>query len=119
MFIFKFVLYFFISFIILSIPFYNRPLFDHAYKYMQPTTSKIINYLHKNIEIGLGQGEKTIKKIFSIEEDEVKSNLSALQKNKFRKSFNRRSLEEESPMGSYTQEEKRLLEEIINSSKDK
>jgi len=117
MIIFKFAFYFFISFIILSIPLYNRPLFDHAYKYMRPTTNKIINYLHQNIELGLGQGEKTIKKIFSMEEDAVKSNQSALQKGKFRKSFNQQSLEHETPMGSYTQEEKLLLEKIIKSSK--
>jgi len=85
---------------------------------MKPTTSKIINYIHQNIEIGLGRGEKTLKKIFSMEEDVVQSNQSALQKSKFRKSFNHKSLKDESPMGSYTKEEKLLLEKIINSSKE-
>lgn len=113
MFVFKFVGYFFISFIIMSFPIKNRPVFEHLDRFLRPSTEKIYIILKRNAKEGAQIGKDILKKIFnntSLKEDKLKTKISSIQK---KKNIIEEIKKEDKTLDEYTDEEKELLRKVF------
>ncbi|OUR93117.1 hypothetical protein A9Q84_21685 [Halobacteriovorax marinus] len=113
-FIFKFCLYFSISFIILSFPLGEKPLFEHVNKFTKPYTENIYKSVKTNVNSGINKGSQLGQELFSNTSpniDKVKTKYSSLKKST-------RDIEEEieSHHGNFTIEEKELLKKVLKKA---
>ncbi len=107
--LFKFLGYFILSFIILSLPFQEERVFDWIYDTTIPQTKKIIknfkNDALENIKKGKSLGKKYLLNIEPEQiEDQVSRSNSAVQ------GYIQAELE---PLEEYTAEEKAILKKIL------
>ncbi|WP_127715118.1 hypothetical protein [Halobacteriovorax sp. HLS] len=108
-FMFKFALYFAISFVILSFPIADKTVFEHVNKIAHPYTDNI----YKSVKSNVSQGIKESSKLFSNSSpntDEIKTKYSSMKK-KVKK------IEQaiESNHESFTIEEKEMLKKVLNT----
>jgi len=113
-FIFKFFLYFSISFIILSFPLGEKPLFEHVNKFAKPYTTNIYKSVKSNVTSGLNKGSQIGHDLFlntTPKTDKVKTKYSALKKSN-------KKIEEEIDFHheTYTIEEKELLKKVLKKA---
>ncbi|EQC47072.1 hypothetical protein M899_0189 [Bacteriovorax sp. BSW11_IV] len=108
MFLFKFIFNFSLSFILLSIPVKNKPVFSHIYDVTKPYTQKIITFSEETFNTIYVDVSAVMKKSYSnsspesLEEDSLSLSASA-------------SDEIDSHAESYTDEEKEALKKIFES----
>ena len=110
MYIIKFLLYFSISYILLSIPIKDRPLFLHINKFTAPYTSKLFAYTADGVQKGIKSGKKFFSNSSPDLNDFIKSSKSAIKKE------GQKSLElldeKDLPLESYTAEEEELIKQL-------
>ena len=103
MFILKFILYFIVSFAILSFPVSNKTIFAHLNSMAAPISRTIF----RKIEIGIRRSSSWSKKIFTNSTPSKKDNIPMGKKKEVGKDLAK---------GSYTPEERELLEKILKQS---
>lgn len=113
-FIFKFCLYFSISFIILSFPLGEKPLFEHVNKFAKPYTTNIYKSVKSNVSTGITKGSQLGHDLFlntSPKIDKVKTKNSSVKKSE-------KKIEEEinSHHETYTVEERELLKKVLKKA---
>ncbi|MDC1173752.1 hypothetical protein OAT67_00020 [Bacteriovoracaceae bacterium] len=117
MFIIKFFIYFTLSFIILSFPVGNKPIFSHLNKVAKPYTTELFADLSEKAKDNLQAGKEIGQKMFSTnikKQDHIKTQYSSTQKAESKKI--KRELKKEIHKDTYTPEEKELLQKIIEES---
>lgn len=113
-FMFKFFLYFSISFIILSFPLADKPIFEHMNHFAKPYTANIYKAVKVNINSGVEKGSKLGKDLFSntsAQSDQVKTKYSSVKK-----SMKQIESEIENHHDSFTVEEKELLKKVLKKA---
>ncbi len=106
-FVFKFVLYFIVSFIILSFPVSNKTIFTHLNSVTTPLSHKIL----QKIETSIHQSSIWSKKIFT--NSTPTQNKTSTVQNDNAKSKKAKDLIQ----GPHTPEERELLEKILKQNK--
>ncbi|MCP4913929.1 MAG: hypothetical protein GY909_12525 [Oligoflexia bacterium] len=121
MFIIKFAIYFSLSFIILSFPVGNKPIFNHLNKVAQPYTTELFSSFFDKAKDNIQTGKEFGKKLFSTKidkQDLIKTQFSSTVKEaqpQERRKI-KKELKKELNNDSYTAEEKELLKKIIEES---
>ncbi|ATH06555.1 hypothetical protein BIY24_00930 [Halobacteriovorax marinus] len=113
-FVFKFFLYFSISFIILSFPLSDKTVFEHMNKFTKPYTANIYKSVKSNFNSGIKQGTHYGKELFSntsSKSDQVKTKYSSVKK-----SMKQIENEIESHHDNFTVEEKELLKKVLKKA---
>ncbi|PIK14534.1 MAG: hypothetical protein CES88_09320 [Halobacteriovorax sp. JY17] len=113
-FMFKFCLYFSISFIILSFPLANKPIFEYMNQFTKPYTANIYKAVKSNFNSGIEQGSQMGKDLFSntsAKSDQVKTKYSSVKK-----SMKQIDDEIEKNHDSFTVEEKELLKKVLKKA---
>jgi len=109
MFLIKFMLYFFFSFMILCIPVRHATVFDYLHELVAPITQPLFESVKNKTEAGIKESKKIGLKLFSNahpkRQDSVRLKKSSIKKVKH-------SLEK----NEYTAEEEELLEKVLRSS---
>tara|TARA_R110002049_G_scaffold147170_1_gene309857 strand:+ start:295 stop:633 length:339 start_codon:yes stop_codon:yes gene_type:complete len=108
-FIFKPLLWFSFSFLVLSIPVSERPLFDHISGVFGPTAQGVINDFGSRASESVQVGKKAIKQLFQT----IPSNGDKVELRQS-SSIKKVKAKEVSPKDEYTIEEKALLKQILN-----
>ena len=103
MFLLKFILYFIVSFVILSFPVSDKTLFAHLNKMTAPVSKTIL----QKIEIGIKKSSSWSKKIFTNSTPNKKDTAHINEKREVRKDVAKES---------YTPEERELLEKILKQN---
>ncbi len=103
MFILKFILYFIVSFAILSFPVSDKTLFAHLNQMTAPVSKTIL----RKIEIGIKRSSSWSKKIFTNSTPNKKDTAHTDEKQEVRKDVTKES---------YTPEERELLEKILKQN---
>lgn len=111
-FMFKFALYFSISFVILSFPIGEKTVFEHVNKVAHPYTQNIYKSVKNGVNSGISKGSEIGKDLFantSPTTDEIKTKYSSMKKNA-------KKIEEaiDSHHQAFTVEEKELLMKVLN-----
>jgi hypothetical protein len=111
-FIFKFALYFSISFVILSFPIGEKTVFEHVNKVAHPYTNDIYKSVKTNVNTGIEKGTKIGKDLFSNTSpttDQIKTKYSSMKKKA-------KKIEAaiEKNHEAFTVEEKELLMKVLN-----
>jgi len=113
MFVIKFFIYFSLSFVILSVPVTgDKKLFNYCDEIAKPYTTQIFSAIRGAVSNGLKESKRVGSKMFnntSEKFDEVKSSISAGQKNTIQELEN-------NPKDSYTPEEREALLKILQQS---
>lgn len=109
-FIFKSIIYFSLSFLVLSINIENRPLFQHAYKISAPYTKKVLEVIYISGNEVFSKGKRVIKKMFvnsspKVPQDTVNSIYSS--------SIGPRASDSKAQLDQYTEEEKEMIKRIL------
>lgn len=105
-FVLKPLFWFCFSFLVLSIPISERPLFDHISGVFGPTARGVIQDFNQRAEETVRVGKKAIDQLFRTipkNADKVEVRQSSVSK-----------IKEEIPSDDYTIEEKQLLNNILN-----
>ncbi|GEM_PF-651118 len=113
-FMFKFFLYFSISFVILSFPLADKPIFEHMNQFTQPYTSNIYKAVKSNFNNGVEHGSKIGKDLFSntsAKSDQVKTKYSSVKK-----SMKQIEADIEKNHDNFTVEEKELLRNVLKKA---
>jgi len=127
-FLFKFSIYFVVSFIILSFPLNKKPIFEYAHEWSKPITLQIYDHIKNQSKSILKSTIEFSKNIFKNstprELDKVRSGFSGVKKDSIRKIYKAKSkpfihVKEKKPFDSYTPEEKNILNDILKDSKNK
>lgn len=100
MFVIKFLIYFSLSFFILTIPMSGTPLFYSLEKAARPITHSLFSYVKKGSKEGLEKSKKLFSNTVPPKKDIIKTKKSSTKK----------------PMGKYTEEEKEFLENILKKA---
>ena len=103
MFILKFILYFIVSFAILSFPVSNKTIFTHLNNMAAPLAKEIF----QKFETGIRRSSNWSKKIFTNSTPDKKDNTSIAKKKGVGKDLAKES---------YTPEERELLEKILKQN---
>ncbi len=107
--VFKPLLWFSFSFLVLSVPVSDKPLFDHISGVFGPTAQGVINDFGKRAGETVQVGKKVIKQLFE-------TIPSSADKVEIRQSSSVKKIREieVNPNDEYTIEEKELLKNILN-----
>jgi len=108
----KFVISFCLSFLLLSIPVQNKPLFFYLYGWAQPITEEVFSGSKEVLLNGVKQSKNFGKKLFSNtapSTDKISTKSSSINRSK-------ESLEEISNNESFTAEEKGMLINILKEN---
>ncbi len=100
MFVIKFMIYFSLSFFILTIPMSGNPLFYSLEKVARPITKNLFSYVREGSKEGIAKSKKFFSNTVPPKKDVVKTKSSSTKK----------------PMGKYTEEEKEFLENILKKA---
>lgn len=106
MFVIRFVIYFTISFTILSIPVGRNNIFFHLQKVSSPYTQKLFTFIKNQTDESLKSGKKFFSNSSPEKSDQISSKLSSTKKKDS-------ELERELAQESYTNEEKELLRKLL------
>jgi gas vesicle protein len=113
MFVIKFLFYFSLSFVILSVPVSgNKKVFNYCDELAKPYTAQIFGAIKGAISNGVHESKRVSKKLFnntSEKIDEVKSSISASQKEAIKEI-------DSTPKDSYTPEEREALLRILQQT---
>ena len=107
-FMFKFGLYFSISFVILSFPIGEKTVFEHVNKIAHPYTGNIYKSVKTSVKKGIDEGAKVFSNS-TPDIDQVKTKFSSMKKK-----VKKIEAAIESNHQSFTIEEKELLKKVLN-----
>ena len=113
-FMFKFFLYFSISFVILSFPLADKPIFEHMNYFTKPYTANIYKAVKSNFNSGVEKGSKMGKDLFSntsAKSDQVKTKYSSIKR-----SMKQIDDDIEKHHDNFTVEEKELLKKVLKKA---
>ncbi len=119
MFLWKFIGFFVVSYLILSIPFNNKPLFDYSYNLTSPATKPMYTAIKIGVVEGWEATQRFTKRLFSNSlpsetayVDSVGSKLAAPEREEV-KMDSKPQVENEEP---YTDQEKALVEKALQNN---
>lgn len=105
----KFLIYFSVSFLILSIPVNSdKHVFDYLEKVARPITSKVFFFINQKTKEGIKESKKLFTNSEPIIKDKIKSTFSSAVKKT--NHLNKKSSDEH-----YTEEEKEAIKKILSN----
>jgi hypothetical protein len=120
LFFFKFSIYFILSFLILSVPISDRPIFFYLYEKVSPYSQTFFNSLKKEAAEGIKQGKQIGKNLFEVDPKVLNKKLESPPpvENAQNNSENTELEEkEESSPDAITDEERALIEKVLKKAK--
>ena len=110
--LFKFPLYFAISFILLSIPINSKTLFYHIDDALGPMTTQVHKQMKRALIKGHATGKEFIRKVFLTNAPDKES----LKIDRIQRKNSGISLEESIEADEYTPEDRELLQSLLENS---